>query len=385
MLSTSLNSQDPTVESSLGELYDIIGELNSLVFGTNCPTQYDITNQIPLWVIVEKEDRISNGISGLSLFDFVQKYYDWLYCDQENGAQYELNKRLVDIIDIDKTRSVFLQRLANIYASGFDLNSLKVNGGIVEDQNLRNLLRGIRRSFYHKKTTEDGIKYFFQTIYGIDEEDIEIQVPKKYILRLNGGRFFDEKVEFVSQGATSYESANFLTSYLNGSRLQDGNWIQDWSYLIKTGVAAYYYRNSFVDMAHPAGMKVVYERTLADYKGPTFDDTVPSVCDSAFLRNYAAYGISFNYFGFTSGITYAYPAYWGNIKGLTLIGLPRNTGCCGTSYSGFTGKTNLFPNWSGQYSTTNFKDLNIETMFQLCFPQLDVAGSPNSGFTGSCS
>ena len=386
MLSTSLNEQRATVRSSLGGLFNVIGELNSLVFGNNCPTQYDITDQIPLWLIFEKEDRIADGVSGISLFDFVQKYYDWLYCDSSTGAQYELSKRLLDIIDVDKTRSAFLQRLANIYASGFDNESLKVNGGIIEDLNLRNFIRGIRRSFYHRKTTEDGIKYFFQTLYDVNDEDIQVQVPKRYILRLNGGRFSDEsnRIEFLGQGATSYESANFLTSYLNGSRMQDGNWIQDWSYLLKTGVPAFYYRNSYVDMAHPAGMKIVYEKTLSDYQGPTFDDTIPEVCDSAFLRNYAAYGISFDYAGYTSGITYAFKSYWGNILGLTLIGLPRNTGCCGISFAGFTGQTNLFPNWSNEYLVTNFKDLNISTMFQLCYPHLDVAGSPNSGFSTTC-
>lgn len=385
-LSTSLNNstQTTTVDNSLAGLYSSISELNTLLFGNNCPTKYDITNQIPLWVIYEKEDRISDGVGAITLFDFVQKYYDWLYCDDASGAQYELGERLLDIVDVEKTRSTFLQRLANIYANGFETNDLKVNGGLIEDANLRTFIKGIRRAFYHKKTTEDGIKYFFETLFGVDEEDIQIQVPKRFIMRLNGGRFYDDKIEFIGQGATAYESANFLTSYLNGSRLQDGNWIQDWSYLLKVGVPAYYYKNSYLNMAHPAGLKIVFEKTLADYQGPTFDDTVPLVCDSAYLRNYAAYGISFNYAGYTSGITYSSPSYWGHILGLTLIGLPRNTGCCGISFAGFTGQTNLFPNWSEEYSTTNFKDIHISTMFQLCYPHLDVAGSPNSGFSTTC-
>jgi hypothetical protein len=385
MLSTTLNKQKVTVNSSLSGLYDAISGLNSLLFANSCPTNFDITNQIPLWMVYEKQDRLNSGMDGLSIYDFIQKYYDWLYCDDTSGAQYELSKRLLDVVDVDKTRSKFLERLANIYANGFDASSLVENGGLVSDQNLRNFIKGIRRTFYHKKTTEDGIKYFFHTLYGVDEEDVQITTPKKLILRLNGGRFSNDDFYFAGQTGTYDITHNLAGSHLNGSRLQDGNWIQDWSYLLKVGVPAYQYKNSYLNMAHPAGMKVVFEKTLADYLGPTYDDTIPTVCDSAYLRNYAAYGISFNYSSSTSGITYSNPTYWNSIKGLQLCGFPRNTGCCGISFSGFTGQTNLFPNWSSEsnYNITNFRNININTMFELCYSS-DVGGSPNSGFSSTC-
>jgi hypothetical protein len=373
-------SQEQTVKSSLAGLFTSIDTLNSLLFDQTCPRQYDITNQIPLWVIYEKQERESNQVSGVTIFDFIQKYYDWLYCDGSSGAQYELGKRLLDIVDIEKTRSKFLERLATIYSVGFDPNSLQLNGGLVREENLRKFLKGIRRTFYHKKTTEDGIRYFFEALFGIDEDDVQIQVPKKYILRLNGGKFYDPNFQFLSRtGAGEYEALNALSgSYLNGSRLQDGNWIQDWSYLLKVGIPGSEYKSSYLEIAHPAGLKVVFEKTLADYQGPTFDDTNPTVCDSAFLRNYAAYGISFDYRGFTAGFTY--PAYWGSIAGLTLFGITRSTGCCG--YTGFTGSSYVFPNWSNtdNYTKSNFKDININTMFDLCYPS-DSGGSPNTGFS----
>lgn len=382
MLSTSLNNNPVTIQNSLAELSNSIRELDALFYNKSCPTNYDISNQIPLWVIYEKQERESAGNSGISLFDFVQKYYDWLYCDESSGAQYELSKRLLDIVDVDKTRTKFLERLAGIYANGFDTAALESNGGLVTEDSLRRFIKGIKRAFYHKKTTEDGIKYFFHTLFAVDEEDITIQVPKRYILRLNGGRFANDNFVFTGQGATAYESANFLTSYLNGSRLQDGNWIQDWSYLLKVGVPATEYKTSYLQMAHPAGLKVVFEKTLADYQGPTYDDTVATVCDSAFLRNYAPYGISFNYSGQTAT---SFPAFWGSVSGLTLIGLNRNTGCCGASFAGFTGTTHVFPNWSDEanYTKSNFKDIYISTMFELCYPS-EANGSPNSGF-GNCS
>jgi hypothetical protein len=369
------NNPQVTVRNSLAQLYDEIG---SILTGS-CPTQYDITNQIPLWVIYEKTDRETNGTSGITIFDFIQKYYDWLYCDGDSGAQYELGKRFLDIVDIDKTRSKFLERLANIYANGFESSSLQANGGLISEQNLRKFLNGIRRAFYHKKTTEDGIRYFFQTLFGLSQEDITIQVPKKYILRLNGGRFVDPFYTFNNGQTGNYDDTNTLTgSYLNGSRLQDGNWIQDWSYLLKVGIVAGEYKQNYLQIAHPAGIKIVFERTLEDYQGPTFDDDVATICDSAFLRNYAPYGISFNYAGYTAGITYAFPSYWGKAP-FDIIGIIKNTGCCGASFSGFTGPTHVFPNWSGQSNVTNFKDINISTMFELCY-SVDSGGSPNSGF-----
>jgi len=380
MLSTSLNPKSTTVQNSLTTLYTEIGELNSLLFGLECPTNYDITNQIPLWMIYEKQARQLDGLSTLSIYDFLQKYYDWLYCDESSGAQYELSKRLLDIVDIEKTRSKFVERLANIYANGFDPNALEANGGLVREENLRKFIKGIRRTFYHRKTTEDGIRYFFSTLFDINDEDISIQVPKKFILRLNGGRFADSNYAFLNGQTGDYELTNALSgSYLNGSRLQDSNWIQDWSYLIKVGILGSEYKTSYLQIAHPAGLKIVFEKTLSDYQGPTFDDNAVTVCESAFLRNYAPYGISFNYSSSTSGLTYASPAYWQNVAGLTLIGLPKNTGCCGASFAGFSGPTHLFPNWAGDFTRTNFKDIYISSMFELCYPT-EAESSPNSGF-----
>jgi hypothetical protein len=378
------SEQVKTVRAKLSSLFNTISDLNALLLDQQCPTQYDITNQIPLWIVQEKEERRANGNTTLSIFDFIQKYYDWLYCDSSTGAQYQLAQRLLDTVDVEKTRSQFLERLSKIYADGFDPKNLSKNGGLIKEENLRKFLKGIRRTFYHKKTTEDGIRYFFESLYGLDEEDIQIQIPKKYILRLNGGKFYDPNFQFISKtGAGEYEALNaMMGSYLNGSRMQDGNWIQDWSYLLKVGIPGSEYKSSYLQLAHPAGLKVVFEKTLADYSGPASDDTTPTVCDSAFLRNYSPYGISFDYRTSTKGFTY--PSYWNSIAGLTMLGLGRTLGCCG-GYTGFTGSTYVFPNWSSEsnYRKTNFKDINISTMFEMCYPS-DSGGSPNTGYS-TCS
>ncbi len=375
MLSTSLTSsaQAETIANKLTTLASTIDEVASLLFdSTTCKRYHDIEKQIPLWIIYEKSDRVSSGQDGTNIFDFIQKYYDWLYCDNENGAQYELSASFLDIIDIEKTRSKFLERLSQIYADGFDTSSLVTNGGYVTELKLRTFLNGIKRAFYHKKTTEDSVKYFFKTLFGIDNEDVNIEVPKKIILRLNGGKFHDDNYYFSSQ-LIEYEKVGSLnSSALNISRLQDGNWIQDWSYLLKVGIQSSSYKQSYLDIAHPAGLKVVFEKTLADYQGPTFSEEDPTVCEYPKLKNYSAYGISFNYF---SNITTR-----SGFTGFTLYGLAANIGCCGTSYGSFTGPSAVFPNWTSSDSNVyNFQGLKIQTLFSLCYDS-DI-GSPNTGVT----
>lgn len=342
-----------------------------------CGTQYDITNQIPLWVIYEKQDRESNNISGLSIFDFIQKYYDWLYCDNDAGAQYELSKNFIDNIDIEKCRTKFLERLSNTYFNGFNINALEQYGGLVKEENLRTFLKNIQRTFYQKKTTEDGIRYLFSTLYGVDEENIKIEVPKKFILRLNGGRFYDSNFIFATGITGNYEDIGSLSgSYLNGSRLQDSNWIQDWSYLLKVGIVAEKYKNEYLEVAHPAGLRVVFEKTLEDYRGPTFDETIPYICEYPMLKNYAPYGISGSYE--TSSTRLHIATGWTSyaaLNGITLCGLGYTTGC--TGYTGFSGPTHLFPSWTDQKKVFDFRGINISTMLELCYP--NELGSPNAG------
>jgi hypothetical protein len=372
-------TSEKTVQAQLSASYfDLLNDLQSLVFDKSaCNRRLDITSQIPNWIIYEKEQQIADGYDGITVFDFVQKYYDWLYCDTENGANYELSKNFLDIVDVDKTRSKFLERLANTYAHGFDISSLESNGGLISEDKLRLFINGIRRSFYHKKTTEDGIRYFFSVLFGIDEEDVSIEIPKKFILRLNGGRFYDDNFTFPG-GTGVYENIGTLSgSGLNYSRLQDSNWIQDWSYLLKTGIVANAYRQSYLEMAHPAGLKVVFEKTLADYRGPTYDETIPFVCEYPLLKNYAPYGISFDYSGRTAGL-YINTTWDPAPSGITLVGLTYNIGCCGIVYTGgFSASTHLFPNWTEQTNVFNFMNININTMLEMCYDS--TISSPNSG------
>ena len=379
MLSTTLNSQTPTVRSKISSLTSAIDQLSISLFAPTCGTQFEINSQIPSWILNESEIRQRDGYGSVTIFDFIQKYYDWLYCDGIDGAQYKLSEKLIDLIDVEKTPDDFLEKLAFSYADGFQVESLEQNGGFVKEEDLRQLIKNIRTAVYQKKTTEDGIRYFFTRLFGVDEDSINIEVPKKIILRLNGGRFVDDNFTFPG-GTGSYESIGTLSgSYLNGSRMQDSNWIQDWSYLLKVGIIFSKYKETYVNMMHPAGLKVVFEKTLADYQGPTYDETIPFVCEYPLLKNYSSYGISFDYQNYNVDLA---PEIFNQIwitdtpPGITLCGLSYDIRCS-VGNTGFCGPTHIFPSWTTQTDVFNFRGININTMLELCYPA--ELGSPNDG------
>ena len=363
--STDTNS----VTSKLSSLFDAESLIG--LFTDTCDTKKDITNQIPLWVVFEKEELEDAGKTPISIFDLIQKYYDWLYCDAEGGSEYQLGLKLLDLIDIDKTREAYVGRLAGIYADGLSSSSLVPYGGKIEVDNARNFIHSVRKNFHQKKTTIDGIRYFFKTLFAIPQEDVKVELPKKYLLRLNGGRFYNEIFSFPG-GTGSYDVLQTLSgSCLNFSRMQDGNFYQDYSYLLKVGIKSSYYKDTYKTLAHPAGLKVIYEKTLEDYSGSQTDYDLSEVCERTFIRNYAPYGFSYDYTNDQIDFT----------QGKAIYGLKPCTGCDGASYGTLASPTFAFPNWANSNITGyNFKDIPLSYFFDLCYDNTEIT-SPNTGLT----
>lgn len=357
-----------SIHSKLTSLFDAESLLG--VFADSCETKKDITDQIPQWVVFEKEELIGQGKTPITIFDLLQKYYDWLYCDSTGGSEYQLGLKLLDLIDIDKTREIYVGRLASIYAEGLSHKDLVPYGGKIPTDNVRKFIHSVRKNFHQKKTTIDGIRYFFKTLFDIPQDAVKVEYPKKYLLRLNGGRFFNENFSFPG-GTGSYEVLQALSgSCLNFSRIQDGNFYQDYSYLLKVGMVSSYYKDTYKTLTHPAGLKIIYEKTLEDYDGPQTDYESSDVCERTFLRNYAPYGISQEY---TDII--------GNYQSNVYYGLPYCTGCCATEYGEYAAPTFAFPNWTKTNITGyNFKEIPLSYFFDLCYDVNEVV-SPNLGLT----
>ena len=331
-----------------------------------CGSFFDISRYVPLWVVYEKHDDPDKA-NAISVFDFLQKYYDWLYCDADGGAQYMLSQNLLDLIDIERTREEFFKRYIYTYVSGLNENILASNGGTVVSSAFIDFIKGIRREFYHRKTTIDGIRYFFKTLFSVDEEQIYVYEPKRNLLRLNGGKFVNDKFKF-NGNTGEYENLNNLAgSYLNNARFHDNDWIQEYSYLLSVGITAGTYIPSYLDSAHPAGIKVVFERRISDYVAPSDEIINDLVCEFPILRNYSAYQINTSY---TTEIATA-------PDGSSLYGLTACVGC--TGYGGFTGPTYYFPNWSPNITQSKFNDINIFDFFNMCLEAGETG--PNEDLT----
>ena len=355
-------------EAFVAELQAAIsGGINPVDFtGTACVTNFDITRSIPQWVIAEKADKIAAGETGvISIFDFMQKYYDWLYCDSTDGAQYSLSSNLLDIIDIEKTREEFLSRIYSVYFNSFPYDSVSANPNILLDlQKARDFIVNIKKTLHGRKTNLEAIRYFFTKLFTVSEEDILVYFPKKDILRLNGGMFSNEYFSFAS-ATGNYDQTNSLGSALNISRFQDNDWFHDWSYLIFLGHTqdTSNLKDAYIQSLHPAGLRLVFGKQITDYQGPGVPDENSRICEYPMLKNYAEYSM-----------TLAYGSI-GSIYGITLYGL---SGCTGCRLAGFTGPTHVFPSWTGAITESRFFDINILRFIELCYEGIT---SPNENKT----
>lgn len=600
-IQSDLNLNPKTISNITSRPPDFNPNLNNISLDSRfCGTNFDISRYIPLWVVYEKQQRISDGETNpISIFDFLQKYYDWLYCDLSGGGQYNLSFNLLDLVDLEKTRTEYYSKFLNTYASGVSESLLNT----ITKTSFENFIKDIRKNLYLRKTNKEAVIYFFKTLFEIDENEIKLYFPKENMLRLNGGKFdselfnftykklsetknlklviippdnpttffdswqnenlsignttastemcivnsttqralyffaanqdttprrrriftrneddkalflrqnsyykasikikklkkflpsqtetqnpngsnwiffrvgpqekfnrgvffdikngevgnsytgytgkitkltsetenenswnqceiyfksdfdvsipetqnikyfmsvvlansngtidsttdadppatifpinqtaqnrvaitlYDAIVEFDFKDVGSYSTVNHLGgSALNIGRLQDSDWIQDYSYLLKTGITAEKYIESYKELLHPAGLRVVFEKELSDYEGPGAGEDTNLICEFPILKNYSAYRLGTNY-----------NTVVGSFAGVSLYGLTCCDGFSGGFTLGFTGPAYYFPNWNGGINESRFDDINIFDFFSMCF----VSGftSPNEGIT----
>ena len=325
-----------------------------------CGTYLDITTQIPYWVVIEKEEK---GGEALTVFDFIQKYYDWLYCEEVcGGSDYLLENKLLDIIDIEKTKQSYRKRLYYSYFPEYrDGEQLSIDGAIVTDDTIAKFVKGIKLKFYVKKGSLESLKYFFKSLFSL--EDVLVRYPKKVILRLNAGAFFNSNFNF--KGSTydqTLELENIeneiVGSYLNHNIIQDGSLYTDYSYIVNAGSSGRIitYQDLFKRIIHPAGLNPFLQLDIDNYEPPgsTYVDESNLCENSPLLINYYPYQLYGEYVdeAFILRIS----------SGIAYYGLTYTIGC-----SLANKPCHFFPTWAnGLTSYTNFLDIPIREMFKLC-------------------
>jgi len=405
-----------------------------LILGEEIPTLEDVVEGVidvkhlfPLWITERSE---SNSPSN-HMVKFIQSYYDWLY----NKGGYELSTTtfhtvgLRRLLDIDETPVEFLKHFTYTYASGFPewyIGLTAGPGGTDTSPFIRTFIKNVRQGLYQRKSSEEAYRYFFESLF--DAPEISIAYPKKWTLRLNGGRFSNQGEEWAINvvpgggGTGSYDAPtdwepghpdhphmhmNLGGSYLNGPyKIQDSYWYQDYSYLLKTGVDVVdpetglpVYFDVLQTLLHPAGLKGFWEKTEADYIPPDDYDGGFQDCESPKLGNYFPYKMTGNVdyvpcIG-CSGSGHTYAGYTAFVEGLPTFGStgwtygdawstagPGSISLGGYGGDAFDIPTFAFPHWSdgicGDNSIGGFGNIYIGDFMYLC----PINISPNLGVTG---
>ena len=338
---------------------------------TQCVNNFDITHIIPKWILERDSDLPSNFV------DLAVNYYDWLYCkNNDKGAGYYTDlEDFQSLYALDNTEIEFLKKITLAYVAGFPEDKIENRGNQSEDSTrFRNFVRNIRTEFYHRKGNENSYRYFFKTLYGVtgfgaSGEDIGIDYPKKYIMRLNGGRFSGFRAAETGSTGSYDEISSLGGSYLNGSVLRDGWWYQDYSYLLKVGRDDNEYSDVLLNILHPAGLKPFFEKTINDY--------VPVGGSTSDFDPYATLPALENYFGYYIGTT---------------VDVPPCVGCSGASLTfthygvGYTynAPSHKHPVWAFQIPsgiTPKFGDVNIWQFLELSPSFSGLTINPNDGIS----
>ena len=116
---------------------------------------------------------------------FIEAYYEWL--DKETDY-LRSPMRLGEVIDIDKTMDIFLERFRKQYLLDFP-ETLAINKETGKPLDEKILIKNIK-DFYKAKGTEKTYKFLFRILF---DSAVSIYYPKNDILRLSDGKWIKKK------------------------------------------------------------------------------------------------------------------------------------------------------------------------------------------------
>lgn len=326
--------------------------LNTEELQTTCTYPVNIKELYPYWLRIQE-----NGNS--LLISLTQKYYDWLTCHTNDINDISF-LRLEDLIDLENIPNSTLEHLANTYLNSLPKESITQN--IVNPEELKKLIDNIKINLYAKKGTEDSFKLVINELFNIDPDTIYISYPKRFVLRLNGGRYdwMRDPTNDPSNPVSGIDLYPSLTnSYLNYSILTDGDLWQEHSYVINVaGLSLTQYQNVVRPILHPAGTLDFFQKRQ-DIFNRVFEEITVTETETPYFKNYALYKI-----GSTGSILYT----------------------LGCTLAGITSPMYRFPSWDKEisekyYPGMSFGEINISDFFTLS--PADGTTFVNAGLTCS--
>lgn len=313
----------------------------------SCTYPIRVEELFPYWLKNSNDD----GVTQSNLVLMTKSYYDWLTCGITANDVSFLN--LEALIDIQSIPDKLIKNQIFSYINSFPQDSIKLEdnpNGIVEPNSVRNLYDNVKVNLYTKKGTEESFKFVLESLFGISASNVSISYPKRFVMRLNGGKYDWMRDDTVVQGQYSLNPASYnpqlVGSFLNYSILQDSDLWQDYSYVLNiSGLSSGVYSEVVRPLVHPAGTKDFYDVRTDIFNNIT-DNIGTVIAEIPVIGNYAYY----NLFSYES-----------------------LAGCCGCS--GISGSTDFwpshaFPTWDLEISQkypigVTFGSLNIVDFLRL--------------------
>ncbi len=153
---------------------DIIS-IDGVSAGVDYPVDVFIDELVPEFVSVDHS----------TFVDFLKAYYQWMQV--EGNTKYQ-QQELIDLHDVDRTSSGFLQYFQNQYLSSFPKT-------LESSTDIRKVIKSIVDT-YKVKGTEKSYRTIFRVLFN---EEPEFYYPNKDILRLSDGNWVEPKIVKTTQ------------------------------------------------------------------------------------------------------------------------------------------------------------------------------------------
>jgi hypothetical protein len=280
-----------------------------------CVAPSVIESQIPFWI----KQNYGTDSNENYLIAFLKSYYNWMYCGFKKQDVQLTPYDIEELLDVDRVPDAFLDEYIKSYAPFISLPSISAT----DKQYVRAFIRSIKSDFLITKGTEPAYRYLLKTLYNVT--NVNIDYPKKYLMRLNGGKYVDFSWDLVPNdiidlpqnfdpnnpiqndvlaGNVGYDTQNrpnLFGAALNESVLPDDYFWQEYSYILTSDAdptQALTYKDTVLAGTHPAGMLGFFEQyvplddidTGTDNTG---DSSVPAVTtELPRIQSYLLYGLT---------------------------------------------------------------------------------------------